>query len=374
MDKTNGHHDSEPSDTEYRKFIWSRYIVGILITIVLVVGTGYLIRKLTPSGESASIEKLRVASREEHPKEAANREVPETSPIATAPASDKPSAEHAVKSPAPSSSSETPAAPHGTPSPDVTVAAGPPGTTFVEAVAKPLDYELTKRFWGWRPNDIVNLTDNVNELQLGVLEVTRRATVILTDRLSRRGSAEAIDPNLERAMNWLMIKAESYWFPAPENKYAEAVTELRIYKEKLNKGSANFYTRTDNLIPLLRSFEELLGSCDDSLVKQLEDDGDRVSTFQADNYYFYAKGVATAMYSILKAVEHDFEKTLEVRGGTDLLHHAIESCHHAAELDPWFMVTEANLNGVLANHRANMAAPISHARFYVDILIETLST
>jgi hypothetical protein len=31
-------------------------------------------------------------------------------------------------------------------------------------------------------------------------------------------------------------------------------------------------------------------------------------------------------------------------------------------------------DGILANHRANMAAPISHARFFVGMLIETLST
>ena len=42
-------------------------------------------------------------------------------------------------------------------------------------------------------------------------------------------------------------------------------------------------------------------------------------------------------------------------------------------LDPW-IVLNRNLSSIFANHRANMAAPISHARFYIGQLIKTLST
>jgi hypothetical protein len=72
-------------------------------------------------------------------------------------------------------------------------------------------------------------------------------------------------------------------------------------------------------------------------------------------------------------VEQDFYVTLEARRGLEVLHHAIESCHHAIEIDP-IIITNASLSGILANHRANLAAPISHARFYLGVLIETLST
>lgn len=365
MNETSTPHASESIDKEFRKFAWSRYIAGILIAIVLLWGAGYVLKKLIPAGDS--VERVPVSTGEETSVHPGIPAIPEAGPTVSA---GKAETEKEAIQPGKSS---THAPSHGKSTEPVRLA-GPPGVAFVESVIAPIDYELQERFWGWRPNDIINITDNVNELQVGVLEVTRRATVILTDRLSRRGSAEAIDPSLERAMNGLMIKAESYWFPAPENKYKEAISELRIYHEKLKKGHANFYTRTDNLIPLLRSFEELLGSCDDNLVKQFEEDGDHVSTFHADNYYYYAKGVAIAMYSILGAVEQDFQKTLEVRGGTDILHHAVEACHEASVLRPWLFVTEANLNGIWANHRANMAAPISHARFYIDLLIETLST
>jgi hypothetical protein len=249
----------------------------------------------------------------------------------------------------------------------------PRGVAFVEAVIKPLDYELNKRFWGWRPNDIINFTDNTNNFQLGVLEVTRRSTVMLTDRISRTGSTDRLDPYLEDASNWLMVTATRYWFPSPESKYKECLKELEGYKEELIKGSGSFYIRADNIIPLLASYEDLLGSCDENLVKQKNEDGSKVSFFKADDYFFYAKGVASAMATILEAIHHDFLPTLESRHGTELLHHAVLSCRQAAALSPLF-ITNTDLDGIFANHRANMAAPISHARYYIGQLIKTLST
>jgi len=249
----------------------------------------------------------------------------------------------------------------------------PKGIAFVDAVIEPMNHELNVRFWGWRPNDILNFTDNYNSFQLGVLEVTRRTAVILAERISRTGSTASFDPNLQSAMNWFMIKADRYWFPSPESKYKAGLAEFQEYRERLLKGKALFHTRADNLIPLLIAYEDLLGSCDENLVKTTEEDGSPVSHFQADDYFYYAKGVASAMYTILEAVHEDFHDTLEARRGVEVLHHAIESCHHAMEIDPLY-ITNSNLSGLLANHRANMAAPISHARFYLGVLITALST
>jgi len=283
------------------------------------------------------------------------------------------------KSAVPSHDSEKPAArspaaiPHALDSSKASVKKTP-GVAFVTATIKPLSYELNDRFWGWRPNDILNFTDNINNFQLGVLEVTRRTTVILTERLSRTGSVESLNKNLERAMDWLMTKPERYWFPSPESRYQDALTELAAYKNNLEKGAAVFYTRADNLLPLLAVFDNLLGSCDENLIKTKESNGEPVSWFRVDDYFYYAKGVASALETILEAVLEDFQPTLETRHGTEILHHAIASCHRASEIDPWLFVTDSDFSGILANHRANMAAPISHARFYIGVLISVLST
>jgi hypothetical protein len=252
-------------------------------------------------------------------------------------------------------------------------AAHPKGVILVNAIIDPMVYELKDRFWGWRPNDLIKFTDNVNNYQLGVLEVARRTTMILSDSISRTGSAASLDLNLEEAINCFMIRADKFWFPSAESKYKQGIRELEIYKNKLMLGQAGFYTRSDNLIPLLDTLQQLLGSCDQNLVKKHEENGDEVSWFKADDYFYYSRGVAHAMMSILKAIQIDFHRVIVSRNGEESLHHAIISCEKAASLKPW-IVLESSLSGILANHRANMATSISHARFYLDVLQETLST
>ncbi|MBI9077129.1 MAG: DUF2333 family protein [Desulfatibacillum sp.] len=250
----------------------------------------------------------------------------------------------------------------------------PPGVFFVQHVMKPMQYELNTRFWGWRPNDITRqFTDNVNEFQQGVLEVTRRTSEALAKRLSRTGDTDSFDPNLELAMNQFMISSKSLIFPSAEGAYSTGLKEMEKYMERLKRGQARFYVRSDNLIPLLRDFRDLLGSCDENLVKSHEDNGEEVSTFDADNYIYYAKGVASSIHTILEGIQVDFKDTLEPRHGEELIEHALHSLGLARDMEPW-IVTEGAMDGFIANHRANMAAPISHARFYLDKLIETLST
>ncbi|MFH2232454.1 MAG: DUF2333 domain-containing protein, partial [Patescibacteria group bacterium] len=79
------------------------------------------------------------------------------------------------------------------------------------------------------------------------------------------------------------------------------------------------------------------------------------------------------MSTVLEAVQEDFLVIVETRRGKEVLNHAIESCHHIADVDP-LIITNSSLSGILANHRANLAAPLSHARFYLGVLIKTLST
>ena len=249
----------------------------------------------------------------------------------------------------------------------------PTGIAFVDSAMKPMTYELEDRFWGWRPNDLLRITDNVNHFQLGVLEVTRRTAVVLAQRVSRTGITAAFDPNLEKAMNWFMIKADRFWLPSAESKYRDGLSEWEIYRERLIKDEAAFYNRADNLIPLLTAYEDLLGSCEENLVKVAEDDGSPVSYFSSDNYFYYTQGVISAMVTVLEAVGHDFKEILTSRRADADLHHAISSCEHALEIDPIIVFNNAP-SSLFANHRANLAAPLSHARFFLGVLIKTLST
>ncbi|MBF0101227.1 MAG: DUF2333 family protein [Desulfobacterales bacterium] len=247
------------------------------------------------------------------------------------------------------------------------------GIAFVRATIKPMYYELKRRLWGWRANDIVQFTDNVNNFQLGVLEVTRRTVIQLTEKIARTGSSASIDPDLEQAMSCFMTNPNDYWFPSAESQYLSGIKYLQAYLKKLEKGGQAFYNRADNLIPILVAFEGLLGSCDENLIRKTDEKGKKVSSLKSDDYIYYAKGVASAIGTVLEAVLIDFNEALKSKNAIEIIMHAIELCHETNEINPWY-VTEGNLSGIIANHRANLAAPISHAQFYVGLLITTLST
>ncbi len=374
-------------ETGFKKFAAVRFVVGLLIAAVVLALLTLLMNLFErPSGRIAAQktgEAETTAHQEETHARPATHGEEQTKKTATGHGTtdktaeqahdaghDKPAAKDAHKD---ASDKKKDEGGHGAAAHGATgVGGGVNGVAFVNACIKPMEHELNDRFWGWRPNDLLRVTDNVNNIQKGVLEVTRRTTVVLTERLSRTGSTAAIDENLERAMNWFLVNSDRYWLPSPESKYKEGIEELIRYREKLIRGEAHFYTRIDNLIPLLTAYEHLLGSCDENLVKTKEDDGSEVSFTKADDYIYYTKGVVSAMMVMLEAIEIEFHDTIQQVQGLEIIHHAITSCHHAAEIDPW-IVLESDLSGIFANHRTNMAAPVSHARFYLGLLITALT-
>ena len=365
----------ERADMTYRHFFTVRVVAGILLSVVVLWGL-WAVLSIFEKDQPAHVVML---EEDEHILGLDEAEEP-LHPVDIPPIDEHLEATHELPHEEPAHElphEESQALPHdvghGMPDMETPHELKAKGVFFVEAMTLALDHELNQRAWGWRCNDMLQFTDNVENIQLGVLEVVRRATVVLTERIARHGATDIIDKNLENAMNWFMIKPDQYWLPAPESRYNDALKELHAYAEKLERGEARFYTRADSLIPLLTSFSELLGGCDENLVKSEEEDGTPVKWSKVDDYFFYAKGVAKAMGPILHAVQIEFGDTVEARHGMDLLEHAIHSCHIAAEMDPW-LVTDASLDGVLANHRANMAAPISHVRYYLTILAKTLTT
>jgi len=79
------------------------------------------------------------------------------------------------------------------------------------------------------------------------------------------------------------------------------------------------------------------------------------------------------MYTILEATAENFNTILESQQAIEVLHNAIESLQNSIEVEP-LIITNSDLSGIFANHRANLAMPVSHARYYLKELIKTLST
>lgn len=228
---------------------------------------------------------------------------------------------------------------------------------------KIMENELQDRFFGWRPNDILigRFTDNVNNYQLGVLEAIRFTTLRLKDSLTRMGDADTYDPDLEAALNLFMIKADQFWFPSAESSYQDAVDHLKKFVEKLRTGKRSFYYRKDNLVLLISYYKDLLGNVNRSLIMPTD-------WLKSDDAFYYAKGVAHVYYEILRVVRVGFEPQLGTTlYAKEILDEAIHELHRAEEIEPW-IIFDADLGGFLANHRANLNAPLSEVNHLLVIL------
>jgi hypothetical protein len=239
------------------------------------------------------------------------------------------------------------------------------GLTFLDAITTPLQSELD-RFWGWRPNDLIEFTDNVNNFQLGVLEATRRTSIALAERISRSGSSDPYVPELERAMSLFAIDPRNWIFPRPESKYQDGLDNIRKFGEMLQRGEARFFNRMDNLVPLLLTYESLLGSSTENLLRR------DVGFFQADDVFFYSQGVVVMVLSSLKGVGVDFRETIEAAQAFGVYSEIIVSLERMAEMDPP-VILNSDPNSIFANHRANMAGLMSRCRFLIHILYGALT-
>jgi len=251
------------------------------------------------------------------------------------------------------------------------------GEIFTEALIKIMDQQVNQTWFGWRPNSIpfgkFGLTDNVNNIQLGVLEVARRTVVVLNEHMTRFATTEAYNPRVNEAMNFVMVSPDKYWFPSASGKYKEAMQDLEKYIGDLKVGRARFYSRVDYLIALLSNYKDLLGSSYHNLIKDVEADGQTVSWFMVDDYFYYSQGIALAMSEMLEAVTKEFHQELLKKNSHKLLDDAIHALHEASHLAPW-VVTNGGKDGILANHRANMSTYIGEAEHVISTLQMQLAT
>jgi hypothetical protein len=252
-----------------------------------------------------------------------------------------------------------------------------PGVTFTRDLIRIIDEQVNKPLFGWRPSSIIfgklGLTDNVNNEQIGVLQVARRSVVALNENLTRFSNTEAYNSRVNEAMNYLMVSVDKFWFPSAPGKYREAMTDLKWYIHDLKLGKAKFYTRVNSLIAVLQDYNDLLGSCYNNLVKDTEANGKPVSWFETDNYFYYSKGVALGVYQMLQSLKIDFKPELDRKNAHNMLDKAIRPLKKASKLNPW-LVTNASKDGFLANHRADMSTYIGQAQNVLRSLERQLAT
>lgn len=245
----------------------------------------------------------------------------------------------------------------------------------------------------WLPNDLfwpTVLLDNMPHFQIGELEVVRYNTRVLRDNLSRMRTTDKLDADAEAAFTSLSNDPFKWWFPSAESKWKLASKKLDIFSQNLLVGKSHFYPRADNLVELLSQYVSLMGGVNTRLInaprdikealsmeeEKKENAGSRqlvdidIPWYEIDNNFYYAQGVAYALYVSFQAIRMDFIDILIDKNSVNLVDKILENLERCF-FEP-LIVFNGNPGSIFANHSLNLSGVFNDARQKINSLIVTL--
>ncbi|HVM97728.1 MAG TPA: DUF2333 family protein [Candidatus Acidoferrales bacterium] len=246
------------------------------------------------------------------------------------------------------------------------------GEAFASTIKALMEHELNGTT-GWRPNDFILWgptlwADNNSNRQLGVLQAVRESLRVLKDHLTKVSSNE-FDVNLVEADTDFRNDARKLWLPSAESKFREGTRHLQLYIDGLAATppkSRPINRRNIELIRLFQSWSDMLGDAHARLYRTTD------SFFETDDDFYFAQGVAHAIYHLTRAIAHEYQEDFHDRQIIqDLLHEVAEALGKAALLKP-LIVFNGNPDGIFANHRHNLDAYINEARQKIYSIREEL--
>ena len=245
----------------------------------------------------------------------------------------------------------------------------------------------------WLPNDLfwpTVLLDNMPNFQIGKLEVVRYNIRVLRDNLSRMRTTDKLDPAAEKAFTSLSNDPYKWWFPSAESKWKEANRGLRAFYENLLSGTSHFYPRADNLVELLQQYASLMGGANTRLINAphdidaslaVEEQGKdssesptmvdiNIPWYHIDNNFYYAQGIAYALYESFKAIRIDFIDVLTDKNSLKLVDKILEKLERCY-FEP-LIVFNGDPGSIFANHSLNLSGVFNDARQKTNSLIVSL--
>jgi len=249
------------------------------------------------------------------------------------------------------------------------------GTYFIKT-----NLALVEQMLGnWLPNDLFWPTiflDNMPNFQIGQLEVVRYNVRVLRDNLSRMRTTDKLDPYAEAAFTALSNDPYKWWFPSAESKWKLSYKNLQSFYENLLKGDSNFYPRADNLVELLNQYLSLMGGANTRLINapgdikktlsiEKDKEGQRLVDIDIpwsmiDDNFYYAQGIAYALYESFRAIKIDFKDVLMDKNSMELVDKILEDLERCY-FEP-LIIFNGDPDSIFANHSLNLSGVFNDAR------------
>lgn len=253
---------------------------------------------------------------------------------------------------------------------------------------------------GYLSNDIMPpsvFLDNIPNWEYGVLVQCRDMARALRNDFSRSQSQSIEDKDLIVAEPQFNFDSSSWMLPATEDEYQKGIDALNNYLTRLQnpqQPEAQFYARADNLTDWLSQVEKRLGSLSQRLSASVGQS--RVNTdlsgeaaaqqststasemdiktpwLEIDDVFYETRGAAYALIHLLKAVEVDFEATLQKKNALVSLRQIVRELEGTQQTVWAPMILNGSGFGLFANHSLVMASYISRANAAVIDLRQLL--
>ena len=119
----------------------------------------------------------------------------------------------------------------------------------------------------------------------------RHGSRVLKENLTRQRTSDAVHPDTDTAFTAYANDPKRWAFPSAEDAFGRGNAALSRFRDELAEGG-RFFPRADNLVQLLEQLVSELGAVTTLL---LNANTDRVSWFELDDNFYYARGVGQGM-------------------------------------------------------------------------------
>jgi hypothetical protein len=157
-----------------------------------------------------------------------------------------------------------------------------------------------------------------------------------------------------------------------ETQYQQAMVKLRSYNDRLAAGKAAFEPRADNLMSTLDRIGKDLGAASNAIDQQIDLYAGDWYDLQADDVFYYNKGLLYANALLLRDLGADFKNVLDERGAGKIWERMIASMLEGAELQPLIVINGTPNAMVEPNHLTAQGFYLLRARTQLEELTDIL--
>jgi hypothetical protein len=234
----------------------------------------------------------------------------------------------------------------------------------------------------WPANDPFFLPgyalDNMPNYQRGIQNALARFATEMADQIGRSRGSSSADEDLTKARG-LLNQAPDTWYVSggsisanSETQYKEAMVRLVSYNTRLAAGKAAFEPRADNLMSTLDRIGKDLGAASNAIDQEIDLYSGDWFDLNADNVFYYNKGLLYANAVLLRDLGTDFKGVLDERGAAKIWERMVASMMEGATLQPLVVINGSPNAMVEPNHLTAQGFYLLRARTQLEELTDVL--